>query len=525
MFQRPVSGKEEEKFSLLARSVLRAALFLCLACLVPHLLAPVAAAASAGQGIARGFRALGIQESQKSFAGLKPVAGSRLKESYEQKKVAMDELRQHKTRSCWRQPWEELRDAFLSIAASSPYGNQAAQALFRAGQCQEELARCSHTGRDARLALDLYGAVAKTFAKSVRADDALLACAILSSEKLKRSADADRYLAEILERFPASDSAPRARELRAQLKQGKTLARTSAGSGTGTVSGSATVAAGQTRGSGQMTVTRARLSAREIRAARAQKAGRAVQARAKTVRRAKTNLYAQSPIRVVTIDAGHGGIDPGTLNNGVVERSITLDVALRVGRILADNGMRVVYTRTRNKTVSLARRTEIANASKSDLFVSVHVNANTNRRISGLEVYYLDSAASLETLKVAARGKRNKKTRARLLAQRVALNERVLESRTLARDVLRQMKREVRKNGFVISSKGIKSAPFYVLSTSAMPAVLAEIGYCTNLKDAKLLKDPDFRQAVAEGIASGVLAYRDRAAGLLTAEKGGRTLQ
>ena len=274
-----------------------------------------------------------------------------------------------------------------------------------------------------------------------------------------------------------------------------------------------------------MRVARASMSAREIRAARAKKAGLAVQQKAQKTRKARAELYAESPIRVVTIDAGHGGIDPGTLNNGVVERSVTLDVALKVGRILADNGVRVVYTRKNNRTVSLARRTEIANASKSDLFVSIHVNANTNARISGLEVYYLDSASSMETLKVAARGKRNQRTRARLLAQRVALNERVLESRTLARDVLRQMKRETKKNGFVIASKGIKSAPFYVLSTSSMPAVLAEIGYCTNLKDAKLLKDPDFRQAVAEGIASGILAYRDRAAGLLTAERSGRTLQ
>ena len=500
-----------------AQSVFLRVLFLCLAlCLALQLACPAAQAAGEAR-IAKNLKALGISENPKTFAGVRLVARAELKESYEKGKTAMDELRAHKTRSCWRQPWEELRDTFLGIAVSSPHGNQAAQALFRAGECQEELARCSHTGRDARLALELYTALARTFPKSVRADDALLACAILSSEKLNRAADAQNYLKMIVERFPASDSAPKARELAARLARGKSLEREKPST---LVTSSA-----KSTGQGQMRVARARMSAREIRAARAKKAGLAVQQKAQKTRKARAELYAESPIRVVTIDAGHGGIDPGTLNNGVVERSVTLDVALKVGRILADNGVRVVYTRKNNRTVSLARRTEIANASKSDLFVSIHVNANTNARISGLEVYYLDSASSMETLKVAARGKRNQRTRARLLAQRVALNERVLESRTLARDVLRQMKRETKKNGFVIASKGIKSAPFYVLSTSSMPAVLAEIGYCTNLKDAKLLKDPDFRQAVAEGIASGILAYRDRAAGLLTAERRGRTLQ
>ena len=482
-----------------AQSVFLRVLFLCLAlCLALQLACPAAQAAGEAR-IAKNLKALGISENPKTFAGVRLVARAELKESYEKGKTAMDELRAHKTRSCWRQPWEELRDTFLGIAVSSPHGNQAAQALFRAGECQEELARCSHTGRDARLALELYTA------------------AILSSEKLNRAADAQNYLKMIVERFPASDSAPKARELAARLARGKSLEREKPS----TLAASSAKSTGQ----GQMRVARASMSAREIRAARAKKAGLAVQQKAQKTRKARAELYAESPIRVVTIDAGHGGIDPGTLNNGVVERSVTLDVALKVGRILADNGVRVVYTRKNNRTVSLARRTEIANASKSDLFVSIHVNANTNARISGLEVYYLDSASSMETLKVAARGKRNQRTRARLLAQRVALNERVLESRTLARDVLRQMKRETKKNGFVIASKGIKSAPFYVLSTSSMPAVLAEIGYCTNLKDAKLLKDPDFRQAVAEGIASGILAYRDRAAGLLTAERSGRTLQ
>ena len=125
-----------------AQSVFLRVLFLCLAlCLALQLACPAAQAAGEAR-IAKNLKALGISENPKTFAGVRLVARAELKESYEKGKTAMDELRAHKTRSCWRQPWEELRDTFLGIAVSSPHGNQAAQALFRAGECQEELARC-----------------------------------------------------------------------------------------------------------------------------------------------------------------------------------------------------------------------------------------------------------------------------------------------------------------------------------------------------------------------------------------------
>ncbi len=494
MFFGPKHTQWERKSGLTA---LCAVLVLCLG-LCAGFSSPVQAA-SVSAKLAANYKLLAIRENPETFASLRLFArGTDLRARYDANKAGMDELRANAIRSCWRQPWEELRDAFLSIAVTTPRTSLAAISLYRAAECQEELARCANTKKDGALALELYEAVARAYPANVRADDALLAAAIYSSEKQKRHEKAAAYLRDITQRFPASDSAPQARELLDRLEKGRTLARKAP--------------------ERAVTAVAVRSGKKELRQTKAARSGK--------TQRTRAALYAKSPIKVVTIDAGHGGIDPGTINNGVIERTITLDVARRVGRILEEEGtLRVVYTRRSNRTVRLERRTEIANASGSDLFVSIHVNANASRHINGLEVYYLDPADSLETLNAQHRRKRSARARAGIQAKKVALNTRVLASRKLALDVLRQMRSHIRKNGYVMASKGIKSNSFHVLAGTAMPAVLAEIGYCTNAKDAKLLKDPAYRQAVAEGIASGILAYRDRAAGLLTAEKSGNTLQ
>lgn len=491
MFFGPEKAQWERTSGL---AVLCAVLVLCLSLCTPVQAAPGSAR------LAASYKLLSIREKPETFASLRLLPAENLRELYETKRADMDALRAHAVRACWRQPWEELRDAFLSIAVTTPRTSLAAISLFRAAECQEELARCANTRKDSALALDLYEAVARAYPSSVRADDALLAAAIFTSEKQKRHDQAGSYLRDILQRFPASDSASQAKEMLARLEKGRTLARK----------------APEKAATAQVAKT-------DVSKAGARQAKSAQNSRPKAKR--TRAVAASSPVRVVTIDAGHGGIDPGTINNGVVERNVTLDVARRLGRLLEDEGIRVVYTRKSNRTVKLEKRTEIANASRSDLFVSIHVNANPKSHVSGLEVYYLDPSSSLETLNAQSRKKRSARAQAGIQAKKVALNTRVLESRRLAIDVLRQMRSHVRQNGFVMASKGIKANTFHVLAGTSMPAVLAEIGYCTNQKDASLLLDPAYRQAVAEGIASGILAWRDRAAGLLTAEKNGHTLQ
>ena len=218
-------------------------------------------------------------------------------------------------------------------------------------------------------------------------------------------------------------------------------------------------------------------------------------------------------VHTVFIDAGHGGRDPGTSHNNVLERLITLDVAMSLGRLLEANGLEVVYSRTRDTAVSLSERTRRANAARADLFVSVHVNASEDPRVSGMETYYLDLASNPQAARVAAlenAGSDHRLGDMQNMLADVMLNARVEESRRLAGDIQRLSMFRLKRREFKVRNNGVKAAPFHVLLGAQMPAVLVELGYCTNPAEARNLADPKYRHALAEGLAEGILAYKDR---------------
>lgn len=226
-------------------------------------------------------------------------------------------------------------------------------------------------------------------------------------------------------------------------------------------------------------------------------------------------------VQRVFIDAGHGGRDPGTSHNKVVERVITLDIALRLGRLLEANGLDVVYSRREDRAVGLSQRTVAANRKECDLFVSIHVNANEDRSVQGFETYYLDFASNQHAARVAAlenaRSERRLGNMQSMLAE-VMLSARVDESRRLASDIQRLSLFRLKRRGYEVRNNGTKSAPFHVLLGANMPAVLVEVGYCTHGQEAKRLLDAKYRHALAEGLAEGILAYRDRLSKRRTAQ-------
>lgn len=226
-------------------------------------------------------------------------------------------------------------------------------------------------------------------------------------------------------------------------------------------------------------------------------------------------------VRRVFIDAGHGGRDPGTSHNKVVERIITLDIALRLGRLLDANGLEVTYSRKDDRAVGLSQRTSTANRKECDLFVSIHVNANDDRSVQGFETYYLDFASNQHAARVAAlenaRSERRLADMQGMLAE-LMLSARVDESRRLAADIQRMSLFRLKRRGYTVRNNGTKSAPFHVLLGANMPAVLVEVGYCTHADEARRLLNPAYRHALAEGLAEGILAYRDRLARRHTAQ-------
>ncbi len=236
----------------------------------------------------------------------------------------------------------------------------------------------------------------------------------------------------------------------------------------------------------------------------------------KRVHNANTNNMAlQLGLRVQTvfIDVGHGGRDPGAIGHGIVERDIVLDTALRLGKILKANGLKVVYSRTADVSVPLSARPTQANKAVADLFVSIHINANEDKRVQGFETYYLNFAKNTQAAQTAAlenaTSDRKLGDMQSLLAN-VMLNVRTTESSDLAGDVQHYTMSQLKNSGFSTKNGGTRSAPFHVLIGTNMPAILVELGYCSNKQEASYLKQAKYRQSLAQGIAQGIVAYKKR---------------
>jgi N-acetylmuramoyl-L-alanine amidase len=215
----------------------------------------------------------------------------------------------------------------------------------------------------------------------------------------------------------------------------------------------------------------------------------------------------------IVIDAGHGGHDTGTIGpTGLMEKDLCLDVALRLGKIIQQKlpGADVVYTRPDDTFIPLEERTRIANEAKADLFISIHANSSHDGQARGIETYYLNLKGSAEAMEVAARENASSQDGIHDLedlVKRIARTEKIDESREFAQDVQDSLSRSVQRSNRQIKNRGVRKAPFVVLIGADMPSILTEISFLSNPSDEKMLKQPEHRQRVAEGIYQGVAGY------------------
>jgi len=146
----------------------------------------------------------------------------------------------------------------------------------------------------------------------------------------------------------------------------------------------------------------------------------------------------------------------------------------------------------------------------ADLFVSIHVNAHPNKSIRGIETFYLNLATNAEAMRVAARenatSTHNISDMQDILTD-LMQNSKILESSRLAQFVQNNMVAGLRQHKYSVKDHGVKQAPFYVLIGAQMPAILAEISFITNKKEAKLLQNGGYLKDIADQIAAGVAAY------------------
>jgi N-acetylmuramoyl-L-alanine amidase len=226
----------------------------------------------------------------------------------------------------------------------------------------------------------------------------------------------------------------------------------------------------------------------------------------------------------IVIDPGHGGHDTGTIGpNGLLEKDVALDVAKRLGRLLeARLGAEVIYTRHDDTFIPLETRTAIANRERADLFISIHANSSRDADARGVETYYLNFTSSPEALEVAARENAvSEKSIHELqdLVKKIALKEKIDESREFAGDVQQSLYGGLSLNNAGIRNRGIKKAPFIVLIGANMPSILAEISFVSNPTDARKLETSEHRQRIAESLYRGVSKYVSGLSGVKVASK------
>lgn len=186
-------------------------------------------------------------------------------------------------------------------------------------------------------------------------------------------------------------------------------------------------------------------------------------------------LYAENKKEVgnlahrICIDAGHGGSDPGAVNGKKHESTATLAIAKRVGAKLAAKGCTVKYTRSKDKAVSLAQRCKISNEFDADVFVSIHLNAATNKDASGIETWRYTKVGS--------------------------------KTKELAENVQTEL---VSALGW--KDRGVKTnSTLYVLKKTKASSILCEVGFISNDKEAKKLFTSAYQNKIATAIANGVL--------------------
>ena len=197
-----------------------------------------------------------------------------------------------------------------------------------------------------------------------------------------------------------------------------------------------------------------------------------------------------APRVTVVIDAGHGGKDDGAKGNGLVEKDLTLDVALQVEKVLQSFGFPTVLTRNDNRFLSLSQRTAMANDVENSIVLSLHFNHDRDSSSSGVETFYAKQKVTPEA----------DWTWIGFFSKPDAPSD---TGEALAGFVQSAIARRLQVN-----NRGIKPSALYMVRHTRAPAVLIESGFLSNPFEARLLANPEYRARLASAIAEGVMAYQ-----------------
>ena len=218
----------------------------------------------------------------------------------------------------------------------------------------------------------------------------------------------------------------------------------------------------------------------------------------------------ESPLKVIVLDPGHGGIDSGAIGpSGLLEKDITLSIAKYLERELSKEiNSSVILTRTDDTYVSLKERTNIANGARADLFLSIHVNAALRAGANGVETFFLSLRASDNEAEATAERENSASAREEEIPvdplQSILLDlDRAATHHKSAR--LAELIHEHASAASNGENRGVKQALFMVLTGAAMPAALVEVGFISNPEEEEKLSLETTRKLIAAALLKGVM--------------------
>ncbi len=216
-------------------------------------------------------------------------------------------------------------------------------------------------------------------------------------------------------------------------------------------------------------------------------------------------------IKTIVVDPGHGGKDPGAISaGGLMEKTINLTVSKYLKGELEKMGFKVILTRNRDVFLSLAERTNIAKQCNADLFISIHANANHSRKVSGIEVYYLDPLR-LMAMDRSVRLAKSENFQGRNMSfevKTILWDLSITKNYGFSVEVSDILYLTFKNLGFNV--KPPRKAPFYVLRFAYVPSVLFEMGYLSNYYEEKVLRKKHYQKRIARTIALSISSLKRR---------------
>ena len=230
---------------------------------------------------------------------------------------------------------------------------------------------------------------------------------------------------------------------------------------------------------------------------------------------------ALTPRLRVVLDAGHGGWDLGTVGKqGLLEKDLVLDITNRLGALLERRlGAQIIYTRKDDSYVALEKRSEIANLSEADVFLSIHANYSDYPSARGVETYYTNTYSSIKA--------RSSEDAAEPALQNVNwtsvdIRKKVRESHRLATSIQQALYATLARRNPGLPNRGVKEAQYAVLTGTTMPAVLAEISFVSSPTDENNLQSASYRQQIAQALYQGVAHYAEQSGRVKMASAAGK---